>query len=290
MEVKQILVRKKYTDDAFDTCEGKFFDEKFYTHIFRKDVDVFYKDKEGNAKILVKLRKNVIPDKMNDGIRSIFEKHAMRQNNQRAKASGGKRFTIKNVTRSDTLVRSNIVGYYDKPRMIDKKHFDTETVCRTTAFTRDNHDKWEKSMPFFNIISKYYRELAPHEYKLQNSAIRKSPFRIGRTPFTTVTVNYNWRTACHKDKGDFTDGMGNLVVLGENVNGGYLGFPQFKIAVDVQPGDLAIMNVHEWHCNTELPIEENTVRLSFVCYMRENMTECNKKKIVDGELMYYKSN
>jgi hypothetical protein len=296
--VPKFLATKKYPDETFNKQEGRFFDESHYDRIFRKDVDVYYRDPASPTKykILVKLRRNVIPDKMKSVIRSTFEKHAMRKNDQRAKASGGKRYTTDNgITKSDVLVRSNIVGYYDKPKMTHKKHFKTETVCRTTAFTKNNFDSWEKSIPFFEIISKYYRTLAPYEYKLQQAAIRNSPFRIGKTPFTTVTVNYNWRTACHKDKGDFSNGMGNLVVLGENIKGGYLGFPQFKIAVDVQPGDLIIMNVHEWHCNTEFLKDSlgksgsNMVRLSFVCYMRENMVDCDKKKVIDGEVMYFKS-
>lgn len=283
-----VLVKKEYSDELFQSFSGKFFDSSYYDNIFKKDIDVYYEDKQGNLKILVKLRKNVIPESMRDEMRGIFENHAKRKNNQRAKAAGGKRITVGNVTKSDTIVRSNIVGYYDKPKMMDKRYFNTGTVCRTTAFTKNNIDAWEKSIPFFNVISNYYEKLAPEEYRLQNEAVKESPFRISSTPFTTVTVNYNWRTACHKDKGDFIDGMGNLVVLGQDYDGGYLGFPQFKIAVDVQPGDLVIMNVHEWHCNTELDLNSESVRLSFVCYMRQNMVECNKKKVINGEVMYYK--
>ena len=287
--MKQYIVEKQYSDKLFEEKNGKFFGEKHYDHIFKEEVDVYYKDSNGNLKILVKLRKNIIPKTMRDKIRLIFEKHAKHKNNQRAKASGGKRITTDtNNSISNTLIRSNIVGYYDKPRMIDKKYFKTSVVCRTTAFTRDNFNDWENSLPFFKIISRCYKELAPIEYSLQTEAIKKSPFQILDTPFTTVTVNYNWRTACHKDKGDYSQGLGNLTVLGNNFNGGYLGFPQFKIAVDVQPGDMIIMNVHEWHCNTELILNEESARLSFVCYMREDMTRCNKKKIVDGEVMYYK--
>jgi hypothetical protein len=137
------------------------------------------------------------------------------------------------------------------------------------------------------VVSKYYEELAPEQYRLQLEESLKSPYRISETPFTTVTINYNWRTACHKDSGDFDKGLGNLVVIGENFKGSYLGFPQYKIAVKVDPGDLVIMNVHEWHCNTELELEENSVRLSLVCYLRSDMVHCNTLKIVDGIENYY---
>lgn len=115
------------------------------------------------------------------------------------------------------------------------------------------------------------------------------PNRIGKTPFTTVTSNYNWRTSCQKDQGDFRDGMGNLTVLGGDFKGGYLGFPQFGVAVEVRPRDTSIMDVHQWHCNTELKTnDKDKIRLSFVTYFREKMVDFNKKKVIDGEVYYFK--
>lgn len=294
MTCKQYLAYKQYPDHIFNKNNGKFFGEKYYNDIIKEDFDCYFINDNGEQEILFKFRKNVINKKMSDLIISIFKDHAKKQNNQRAKASGGKRLTsnskkTSNFTRSDTMARSNIVGYYDKPKMTDKKYFKTNTVCRTTAFTKNNFNEWSQSIPFFNIVSKYYKQLAPKHFKLQQKEIEYSPYSIGKTPFTTITVNYNWRTACHKDKGDYSLGMGNLVVLGQDYDGGYLGFPQFKVAVDVRPGDLIIMNVHQWHCNTELKLNKNSLRLSFVCYMRENMSSCNKKKIINGEEMYYKN-
>ncbi len=289
--IESIIIDKKYTDAFFEKKNGHFFDEQFYDNIIDEEIDCYFTDNNGEVKILFKLRKNVIPKKMQNTIRNIFEKHAKKQNNQRAMAAGGEVIKKNNVKKSDTNVRSNIVGYYDRPKMTDKKYFNTNIVCRKTSFTKNNEDSWKKSLSFFKIISECYRKLAPVHYNIQKKFIRNSPYKIGTTPFTTSTINYNWRTACHKDKGDYYDGLGNLVVLGENFKGSYLGFPQFKIAVNVEPGDIIIMNVHEWHCNTELSLFDKTsVRLSFVCYLRENMTRCNKRTVVNGEEMFYKTN
>ena len=102
-------------------------------------------------------------------------------------------------------------------------------------------------------------------------------------------MNYSWRTI-HKDAGDYHDGFGNLIVLEDNLNnnkykGGYTCFPQYKIGVNVRQGDYLAMNVHEWHCNTELmPINKNIDgkwnkmdidnlwylnRLSLLCYLEK---------------------
>ena len=113
--------------------------------------------------------------------------------------------------------------------------------------------------------------------------------QVGQTPFTTVTSNYNWRTSMHKDRGDFKGGLGNLTILGDDTyKGGHLGFPQFRVAVDVRPMDFVLMDVHQWHCNTPLKADKDNVRLSFVCYFREKMVDCNTKKIHKGQTVYYK--
>jgi hypothetical protein len=96
------------------------------------------------------------------------------------------------------------------------------------------------------------------------------------TVFTTLTVNKSFRTACHYDAGDLDDGLSNLLVLGDGeYTGGYLVFPQYRIAVNVRPGDLLLVNNHEIiHGNTEIKLNhENAERISLVVYFREAMLE-----------------
>ena len=105
---------------------------------------------------------------------------------------------------------------------------------------------------------------------------RTPKFVIDDTAFSTVTINYNWRTALHKDAGDLKEGYGNLVVLEEGkYKGGETGFPQYGVCVDVRQGDFLAMDVHEWHCNTKLVgITKDYARVSMVAYLRENMIRC----------------
>ena len=109
----------------------------------------------------------------------------------------------------------------------------------------------------------------------------KPELKIPNTVFTTITSNYNWRTACHTDSGDFQGGLGNLVVLGNNFEGGYLGFPEFKVLIKIMPGDFLLMDVHQYHCNTQIRIKRDGYRLSFVMYIREDMKSCKIKKKID---------
>ncbi len=293
--VQTITVRKCYPDSDTRFSTGKLFNQSFMKEIITKDTDCYFIDENDKKKILFKFRKNVIKlpkEKLNE-VRTIYENYSSKgwKEDSFNKNNNRRKYKMNLEYRNP---RSKISGYYDRPHPKLFKHFDTQIVCRQTAFTKQNFKQWEQVIPFFEQIGKLYKKLAPKEYKLQMNEFKKFPkgmnMQVGNTPFTTITSNYNWRTACHKDSGDFENGMGNLTILGDDTyRGGYLAFPQFKIAIDVRPLDFVIMDVHQWHCNTELKADSENVRLSFVCYFRRNMVKCNKKKRVNGELLYYKS-
>ena len=259
---------------------GKFFND--YEVLITSDTDVYKED----GSILFKYRKKVVSEELQLLARETFLKHSKKINNQRGTASGGKTVNNNGFSFSSEKCRSSIVGYYDTVPPKLKKYFDKKTVCRQTSFTKNNCDAWNKSLPFFERIGELYKELSPLHYSEQMEAINKvnELFRISNTPFTTVTTNYNFCTACHKDSGDF--GLGNLTVVGDDYAGGYLIFPEYRIAVDVRPGDFIIMDVHEYHCNSLLESDDNHIRLSFVCYLREKMISCTEKRIVNDEVYY----
>jgi hypothetical protein len=127
--------------------------------------------------------------------------------------------------------------------------------------------------------------LLPTRFAAQNKEASKLDprFRVAgeNTPFTTITVNKNFRTAAHRDAGDLSAGFSNLTVVSKDKEweGGYLVLPQYRIAINVRPGDLLLINNHEGiHGNTEIipPAGkkiEDMERISLVCYFREKMTE-----------------
>ena len=118
----------------------------------------------------------------------------------------------------------------------------------------------------------------PENHKKQLERAESTDFYINGTSFSTFTVNKNFRTGVHKDAGDFKDGFGNLTVLENgNFKGAYTVFPQYGIGVNVREGDFLAMDVHEWHANTELYLENSeSERISFVCYLRNSIGNlCN---------------
>jgi len=157
-------------------------------------------------------------------------------------------------------------------------------LCRTTQFTKEEVAKWANTVPLIQQADKWFQRLIPDRHAVQLARARKTPhYQIADTAYSTITLNYDWRTACHKDKGDLEEGFGNLLVLEKaksgfpdcpGFTGGLLGFPRWGIAVDVRQGDFLAMDVHEWHCNTEV---HGSGRLSIVAYLRKGMIKCSSR-------------
>lgn len=292
------IYHKMFTDDEFNNIgPGHQFGMKHYETIVDTDKYVrgYYLDESGQKQILFKLMKNEINSKLQNIATNAFKKLSMKKNFNRGLAAGKPkgsktaRRTVGNQSYAMQSSTSNIAGYYDKPDRRHKYAFRTDTACRKTAFTKHNMDLWKSGLPFIEKCSSLYKKRGGNHYKRQAVEINKlrKELIIPNTVFTTVTVNYNWRTSCHKDTGDFSKGLGNLIVTGRDFTGCYLGFPQFKVCIKVEPGDFLLMDVHQWHCNTELCLTNHDgYRISYVMYIREDMAKCQKHIIVDGEEYY----
>lgn len=183
------------------------------------------------------------------------------------------------TTTYGTAVNSGIAGWFDRyPRI---------PYGRATSYTRDNFEKFSMAYPFLQTLAKGFSELLPWRYANQKRAADKidQRFLVPGTPFTTITVNKSFRTACHFDAGDLDSGLSNLLVLSNNGNydGCYLVAPEYRVAVNVRPGDLLLINNHEvMHGNTPIEFhDENAERISLVCYFRENMLQLGSKEYED---------
>lgn len=176
-------------------------------------------------------------------------------------------------------VMSGIAGWFDRyPRI---------PYGRATSYTAREPEKFAMAYPFLKSLAKGFKDLLPWRYNNQMEAAKKldSRFLVPETPFTTVTVNKTFRTAAHYDAGDLTTGLSNLLVLSNNGNytGGYLIAPEYRVAVNVRPGDLLLINNHEvMHGNTPIVLQdEEAERVSLVVYFREKMLELGSKEYED---------
>ena len=204
-------------------------------------------------------------------------------------------------------VASNPIGFYE-----ESKNF-ANLPCRLTHFTRTNYEKYNDGLKFIQRIDKLFQRLIPeaHQKQLERANL-KSHLKIPQTSFSTITINRNFRTALHKDAGDFKEGFGNLTVIERGkYHGGYTVFPQYGVGINLRNNDFCAMDVHQWHSNTPIyETEEDKeynetlepdyhdnpdvgteglykkyTRLSFVCYLREKIAKCPNKEQIDPQFL-----
>ena len=331
-ELKNVKVLKLspiLTEEETNKLEGIEIPSTHYKHIIDYNADVYSLGENGKEDILLcKFRKNVIPHAKCRRVFKILQAHANKPNYNRGAAAGildekklpkfirtskiikRDRFRVfykdidGEVKKSNigNIAFSSILGYYDRPDRSKYRGKSMSTrkkmpLCRITKFTESYPKEWELIVDLIRVIDRQFKKLIPDRYKLQYEQASKTPdYQISDTAFSTITVNYNWRTAGHRDAGDFDDGFGNLIVLEldkcsdkdeikkENIvkySGGATGFPRWGVAFDVRQGDFLAMDVHQLHCNTEInPInnaKNNAAkfgRLSIVSYLRKKMVKC----------------
>lgn len=318
--VKEVVVKAKLTNEEIEAKEGQYFDEEDVDTIYDEDVDIYAETPEGK-KLLAKLRKQVIePDMIKTGWEAFWITASPSRN--RGAAAGpidvkGKYWKDKRPTeikgwsakynldgtvskmRVNNNVFSSVLGYFDATPFM-------KLPCRLTSYTMRYWKYYKHGLPFIRAIDTCFKTLVPDRYNLQRKAAEEKPLlHIHDTAFSSVTINRNFRTALHRDAGDFREGYGNLSVIERGqYHGGYTLFPQFKIGFNVRTGDFLAMDVHEWHCNTklyeteedkkankELPrihkddVETGTLgaekpftRISFVCYLREKLRACKNSE------------
>lgn len=205
--------------------------------------------------------------------------------------------TISNM-KVNNQVFSAVLGYFNATHL-------PKLPCRITTYTRSHWKYFKHGIPFIEALDNCFKVLVPEKHKAQQAAASEKPLlQIADTAFSSVTVNRNFRTGLHMDDGDFIGGYGNLSVIERgHYHGGFTLFPQYRIGFNVRTGDFLAMDVHQWHCNTALyettedkeknkglprihksEIETGTLgdehafsRVSFVCYLREKLRECDDK-------------
>ena len=226
--------------------------------------------------------------------------------------SGGDKSTTSTKVKTLSSVTSPSVAATSKG---GSKGGEVHPPCRLTSFTRDHKELWSQSIPFLQMCDLLFRELIPENHHLQWIKAQLTPdYAISDTAFSTVTLNYSWRTALHQDAGDCMEGFGNLIVIEDTKNpnhyqGCYTGFPQYGVACDARTGDFLAMDVHQWHCNTEFisdmtdnvevysrrkSIKDTSSnlmandwhynRLSIVCYLRDKMINCKTSTTTDRDI------
>ena len=307
------------TDDEIATKEGTYFDSSAVHTLIDHDADVYGIDSSGKKVLLAKFRKGVFSKELTDLAWKAFHRAAGASRNRGAAAgpialtSGywKKRKPVKvdkwsayymqngkiSQMRVNNNVLSSVLGYFEGTPFMG-------LPCRLTSYTQQYFKQYMEGIPYLQAISSKFKRLFPVPFAKQLAAAKATGgYQIADTAFSSLTINRNFRTALHKDAGDYTAGFGNLAVVERGAyHGGYTLFPQYGVGFDVRTGDFLGMDVHQWHTNTEMyetaedkkinkelpPIFKKTdaivqgtdapyTRISFVCYLREKLSDCDMK-------------
>ncbi|EPY34186.1 DNA repair and recombination protein RAD54B [Strigomonas culicis] len=161
---------------------------------------------------------------------------------------------------------TGIVGYYDyltNP---------TQHKCRETEFMRKNwHDINDGCGALLHALDFVYRQYAPIHYNMQKIAI-PSNFQLLDTVFSTITVNRNFRTAVHTDKGDFKSGFAVLSVINGTYDGCHLAIKKLRKSFKMGVGDVLLFDASLEHGNTQVHNPDFCWnRTSVVCYLRNGL-------------------
>jgi hypothetical protein len=273
-------VKKNITDAGMEKYKHQFVTPSLIDLIIIDDADVYTDD----GRLLLKFRKGKLSK---DNIDTFYENMIdfARTTSTNRKLTSGLRTKTRSKKEKDLAAMTNIVGYFDslgpsQKAMLKRHGMKLNPAVRETRFNMLYPDKFKKLIPLIREIDSYYEKIVPDHYKRQYRKAKQTYFKIADTAFTTVTTNVNYKTAIHTDRGDDAEGFGNLVVI---ERGKYTGaetcFPQYGVGVNVRMGDVLFMDVHEWHGNLPIRLEnKDAVRLSIVCYLRHRLWEKTRGK------------
>ncbi len=316
--IKVLRLPELIDDKQLDELNGKFIDDKYVKHKIDFDCDIY--DEKDN--FILSFRKNKLK---NSQLALDNYKKFARTSRGRGASAGPvdpnnnywKKRQLINTTgystgymvkdkegemkpskmRVNNQVFSNPIGYFDASNGLGGN-----LPCRLTSFTNQHLKEYVNGLPYIQEISDWYKRLNKEAYQHQlDRANLKPDFKIDKTPFSTFTCNRNFRTALHKDKGDF-GGVACLSVLEEGEYSGCLfTIPKYGIGIDLRMNDILVCDVHNYHGNTDFyttpeqdicnklkgktikenrevgtaGIEYDFTRISFVCYLREKMIKCD---------------
>lgn len=256
------------------TWEKQMMDDRDYDVLYDENVEVYKPDGEP---LLVLLKGVLDPQKIALAWKAL--KKFSTPNGNRGDAAGIKREkkkkadgTISNTSEvpASWKVDSGVYGYLERVIRIP--------YCRPCHWNRAHPDRYEMVLPLTQQVSSLFEKHVPKRYAAQKSYCDRTlpEYIIPGTVYTTVTVNKNFRTACHLDAGDLHEGFSGMAILKDgDVRGGNLVLPNWRAGVKLDHGDVIFFDAHEYHGNTQIvPVSKGAQRCSLVHYYREKMLGC----------------
>jgi hypothetical protein len=265
--VKRINLDSRLNED----WSGKFVDESSYDILLNESAEVYKPD---GSLLLAFFKGGHSKSAMIKAWSVLKDYNVSSTNRGTAAGSGSKKRIRKDGSVSNTTVgepvNSGIVGYFERtPRF---------PYCRACSWNLKNPGGFEKLFGLCEEAASFYAQVGGSKYQKQKEHYDKThqDFKIPNSVFSTLTINKNFRTACHKDAGNLKDTLNVMTVLREGkFVGANIVLPDFRVACKLDTGDCIVFDAHEFHGNTPLEqLSKKFTRCSIVYYYRENMDLC----------------
>jgi hypothetical protein len=272
-----IRLRSKIPESEMAEKVGKVLTDDDYNLVPTGDCLI----RKPNGQPLLIYRRGIVPEELRETVWPILHEFKNDLTTNRGLASGTPRAQGASQRSYAMGVSSSIVGAFEAQG--------PKQYCRLTAWTGRETEKYRSLWPLLRFIGERMEADAPERYGAQMAEVKRThpDWLIPETPFTTVTINNTYPTGVHQDAGDLDAGISTLMVLrrGE-YSGALLVFPEYRVAVDMQDGDLLLMDAHSWHGNTDfnpsvlrassgrMLEDPGFERISVVSYFRTRMVDC----------------
>ena len=279
----ELRLRTKIPQEEMDSKVGKILTPDDVNIVLGGDHGRDVKVLQPSGQPLLVYRRGIIPSELRESTWPILHELKSETTTNRGLASGTPRVQGPGTRSYAKSVPSALLGGFEAqgPRKF----------CRLTAWTGRETEKYRILWPLLEFIGKRMETDAPERHAAQMAEVQRThpDWVIPGTPFSTVTVNNTYPTGVHKDEGDLDQGISTLAVFRRgSYRGGWLCFPEFRVGVDMQDGDLLLMDAHQWHGNVDFdpPVKRTMTgkieggdpgfeRISVVSYFRTKIVSCS---------------
>jgi hypothetical protein len=278
--MKQLVASRKNDLD----WSMQFMDDDHYTTLLNEDVFVTRPD---GTPLLV-LLKGKVPDQVHEQAFQALSTYKGKTDQRstasgiksaaRPKKDGGMQRFLRVPKGWDVI--SGVLGYFERTVRRPYAH-----PC---AWNEKNPERFAACHPLIEFVNATYKKHVPKKWKQQKAIADKTPdWVISGSIFSTITINKNFRTSCHKDAGDLPDGFSCMTVYKKGCKGARLVLPNYEVGVELEHNDLIMFDPHEFHGNTAIiPTAQNYIRMSLVYYYRDMLQYCGSPA---QELQYVKN-
>ena len=151
--------------------------------------------------------------------------------------------------------------------------------CTVASMAREHPDGHDELTSWASHVSDRLAAMAPEIYRHQRDKLHDlvlPDWRFGETAFTSGIVNKNNALFYHRDGGNFPDTWNAMLTLANNIRGGELVLPEFRLAIRYTGAELSVFHAQKI-IHGVMPIQlhgHDSYRYSVVYFCAQGLKNC----------------